>query len=66
MYVYIYILMYNALCKYKGAEGNYLLRYILILIHYDYYSAILSSVSCILDTIGATCGAASRLHSLEP
>ena len=62
---YIYM-MYNTLCEYKGAEGNYLLPYILILIYYDYYSTILNTVYCLLDTGGATCGTLSWLHSPEP
>ena len=58
-------MMHNALCEYKGAEGNYLLRYIIILIYY-YYSTMLNTVCCLLDTGGATCIALSRLHSPKP
>ena len=49
--------MYNALCEYKGAEGNYLLPYYYYYpIFYDYYSTILNTVYCLLDNGGASCG----------
>ena len=60
IYIYIYMyLMYNALCEYKGTAGNDLLPYVIILIYYVYYSTILNTVYCLLDTGGATCGTLS-------
>ena len=57
--------MYNALCKDKGAEGNYVLPYYYP-IYYDYYSTTLNTVYCLVDTGGATGGAPSRRYSPEP
>ena len=64
-HVYIYM-MYSALCEYKGTEGNYLIPYYYYPLYYDYYSTILNTAYCLLDTGGATCGTPSTRHSLEP
>ena len=50
-YIYIYIficVMYNALCEYKGEEGNYLLPFYY---YYCYYSIASNTMYCLLKYI---------------
>ena len=61
--LFIYV-MYSALREYKGVEGNSLLP--CYYYYYYYYSTILNTIYCLLKTGGATCGALTQLHSLEP
>ena len=58
--------MYNALCEYKGAEGNYLLPYHYYSIYYDYYSTIFNTVFCLFDIGGAPLQRQSREPLLAP
>ena len=64
--------MNNALCEFKGVEGNdlipyyYYYYYYYYSICYDYYSTIFNTVYCLLDTRGATCGSPPRRHTPEP
>ena len=61
--------MHNAICEYKGVEGNYLFPYYYYYyysIYYDYYSTIFNTLYCLLDNGGAPCGAPLRRHSPEP